>query len=334
MTEHTPRMIETHGATFTVADEERYREYWSSVIDESWEPETFMVLKGLIEPDSTYVDIGAWIGPTVLYGGQIAARCITAEPDPTAREGLEANLQLNDSVAAKTTVSPLCIAAENGPVKLGAPHEEGGGDSESSMLCKDGHSTWEVDGVTLEGFFEQFKIDDCSLLKIDIEGGEALVMPAAVALLKEQRPHVYLSLHAPLMEEPRPAIEEIIKSLDTYPFLYSNQGKLITAEILLRDTNLQRFFEIIETDLTQAELGEKLARSSGFQKQATTPQQEELGRIFREAYRRCQNELEQDPTSERWLAIHQALKQITPYLQESNPELEQKLIGQLQGIIA
>ena len=53
MTEHTPRMIETHGATFTVADEERYREYWSSVIDESWEPETFMVLKGLIEPDST-----------------------------------------------------------------------------------------------------------------------------------------------------------------------------------------------------------------------------------------------------------------------------------------
>ena len=88
MTEHTPRMIETHGATFTVADEERYREYWSSVVDESWEPETFMVLKGLIEPDSTYVDIGAWIGPTVLYGGQIAARCITAEPDPTAREAL------------------------------------------------------------------------------------------------------------------------------------------------------------------------------------------------------------------------------------------------------
>ena len=124
-----------------------------------------MVLKGLIEPDSIHVDIGAWIGPTVLYGGQIAARCITAEPDPTAREALEANLHLNDSVAAKTTVSPLCIAAENGPVKLGAPHEEGGGDSESSMLCKDGHSTWEVDGVTLEAFFQQFKIDNCSLFK-------------------------------------------------------------------------------------------------------------------------------------------------------------------------
>ena len=134
------------------------------------------------------------------------------------------------------------------------------------MLCKDGHSTWEVDGVTLEAFFEQFKIDNCSLLKIDIEGGEALVMPAAVSLLKEQRPHVYLSLHAPLMEEPRPAIEEIVRSLDTYPFLYSNQGQLITAEILLRDTNLQRFFEIIATDLTPAELGEKLARSSSFQK--------------------------------------------------------------------
>ncbi|MEC8052144.1 MAG: FkbM family methyltransferase [Myxococcota bacterium] len=333
MTERMPRTIETHGATFTVSDEERYQEYWTSVVEESWEPETFMVLKGLIEPDSTYVDIGAWIGPTVLYGGQIAARCITAEPDPTAREALEANLDLNSSVAAKTTVSPLCIAADNGPVTLGAPHEEGGGDSESSMLCKDGHSTWEVDGVTLEAFFEQFKIDNCSLLKIDIEGGEALVMPAAVSLLKEQRPHVYLSLHAPLIEEPRSAIEEIVRSLDTYPFLYSNQGRLITAEVLLRDTNLQRFFEIIATDLTPAELGEKLARSSSFQQQATTPQQEELGKIFREAYRRCQSELEQDPTNERWLTIHQALKQITPYLQEPNPELQQKLIGQLRGIV-
>ena len=66
-----------------------------------------MVLKGLIEPDSTYVDIGAWIGPTVLYGGQIAARCITAEPDPTAREALEANLDLNSSVAAKTHSIPI-----------------------------------------------------------------------------------------------------------------------------------------------------------------------------------------------------------------------------------
>ena len=206
--------------------------------------------------------------------------CITAEPDPTAREALEANLHLNDSVAAKTTVSPLCIAAENGPVKLGAPHEEGGGDSESSMLCKDGYSTWEVDGVTLEGFFEQFKIDDCSLLKIDIEGGEALVMPAAVALLKSSAP-TFTSLHAPLMEEPRPAIEEIIKSLDTYPF--SIQTKANSSLPRFTGHQSQRFFEIIATDLTPAELGEN-ARSSGFQKQATTPQQEELGQIFREAY--------------------------------------------------
>ena len=97
------------------------------------------------------------------------------------------------------------------------------------MLCKDGHSTWEVDGVTLEGFFEQFKIDDCSLLKIDIEGGGPNHARCG-RCLKSSAP-TFTSLYMPRLWKSH--AEEIIKSLDTYPFLYSNQGKLITAEILV-----------------------------------------------------------------------------------------------------
>ena len=169
-------------------------------------------------------------------------------------------------------------------------------------------------------------------LKIDIEGGEALVMPAAVALLKEQRPHVYLSLHAPLMEEPRPAIEEIIKSLDTYPFLYSNQGKLITAEILLRDTNLQRFFEIIATDLTPAEVGEKLAGRQAF-KRSLRHNKKSLSDFFGKHTDGAKMNWNKTQPMSGGLPFNRRLNR-SPYLQEPNPELQQKLIGQLQGIVA
>ena len=171
---------------------------------------------------------------------------------------------------------------------------------------------WEVDGVTLEGFFEQFKIDDCSLqLKIDIEGGEALVMPAAVALLKEQRPHVYLitlatviaaspsirsepsTLHAPLMEEPSISRlhrrnHQITRHLPFSLFKprQTHHSKFRNESFIARDTNLQRFssFEIIATDLHPGRAWReacnsvvKLSKASHF---ATTRSQSLVPKIF------------------------------------------------------
>ena len=114
------------------------------------------------------------------------------------------------------------------------------------------------------------------LLKIDIEG-EALVIPAAVSLLREQRP-TFTFFACPAYG--RATVGHRNHQITRYlPFLYSNQGKLITAKFLLV-APISKGFEIIATDLTPAELGEKLARSPSFQKQPTAPQQEELGKIF------------------------------------------------------
>lgn len=43
-----------------------HSKFWRKATAGGWEPETFAVLDQHLSPDRDYVDIGAWIGPTVL----------------------------------------------------------------------------------------------------------------------------------------------------------------------------------------------------------------------------------------------------------------------------
>src|SRR5918994_6819920 len=60
-----------------------------------WERETFNVIDKFVTKGHTFIDVGAWIGPTVLYGVHRAARAFAFEPDPVAFPELEANAKAN-----------------------------------------------------------------------------------------------------------------------------------------------------------------------------------------------------------------------------------------------
>jgi hypothetical protein len=47
----------------------------------------------------------------------------------------------------------------------------------------------------MDTFQQRHPIDGCSLVKIDIEGGEKIVLPALEPFLRRYRPTLYLSLH-------------------------------------------------------------------------------------------------------------------------------------------
>ena len=69
--------------------------FWRKAAAGKWEPETFAVLNAHLGPDRDYLDIGAWIGPTVLYGARKARRVVALEPDPVAFRALSWNIELN-----------------------------------------------------------------------------------------------------------------------------------------------------------------------------------------------------------------------------------------------
>ena len=54
-----------------------------------------------------------------LYAATVAGCCHAFEPDPVAREALEANLRLNPDLARRVVVHAEAVAAHPGPVRLG-----------------------------------------------------------------------------------------------------------------------------------------------------------------------------------------------------------------------
>ena len=63
---------------------------WFTNHYEMWEQDTFHILEYYKNiKGGIYIDIGSWIGPTVLYGANIYTNVIAIEPDPIAVKRLK-----------------------------------------------------------------------------------------------------------------------------------------------------------------------------------------------------------------------------------------------------
>ncbi len=172
-----------------------HSKFWRKASAGDWEPETFAVLDQYLSPDRDYLDIGAWIGPTVLYGARRARHVWCFEPDPTAFRHLAWNLDLND--IHNVSAFGVALSDQFGVARMASVRGEPG-DSTSSLLHDGAHGT---DALTIA--WEQFEaandLSGVSLVKMDIEGAEFFVLPALISWLKRQRPALLLSTHAPLL---------------------------------------------------------------------------------------------------------------------------------------
>src|SRR5262245_63720917 len=63
--------VRVRDVSFQVRDDE-YAAFWARVGSGDWEPDSFGILDHFLSGESTFVDIGAWIGPLTLYGASIA----------------------------------------------------------------------------------------------------------------------------------------------------------------------------------------------------------------------------------------------------------------------
>lgn len=60
-----------------------YLQWWIKRYKE-WEDRTFIILDTFLDARRSFIDVGAWIGPTVLYGAAKAQHIYCFEPDPEA----------------------------------------------------------------------------------------------------------------------------------------------------------------------------------------------------------------------------------------------------------
>lgn len=163
-------------------------DFWGEWSAGRWEPATFDVLDRFLTPAGTYVDLGAWIGPTVLYAARRCRKVLAVEPDPVAFDQLRRNLDLNPA-GDVTLVAGAVDCHRDGTVLYS---RAGWGNSMSSTVLAVGDrldvSTWR-----LADLVHPFRNVD--LIKMDIEGAESRVLPDAIGVLAERHIPCLVSLH-------------------------------------------------------------------------------------------------------------------------------------------
>ncbi|MTI03677.1 FkbM family methyltransferase [Roseibium sp. RKSG952] len=223
-----------------------HSKFWRKASSGAWEPETFAILDEYLSPDGDYLDIGAWIGPTVLYGARKSRHVWCFEPDPTAFRHLAWNLDLNniDNVSA----FGVALSDKFGVARMASVRGEPG-DSTSSLLHDGAHGS---DALTIA--WDQFEtandLSKVSLVKMDIEGAEFLVLPTLLEWLKKQRPALLFSLHAPLLEveERHEKTAALLNVLSFYSDAYDGNNAPLDRLSLLSSAGLSRYHTVLFKD--------------------------------------------------------------------------------------
>lgn len=203
-----------HGQSFRL--DPHHIAFWRAAARKRWEPATFRVLSETLTPDATYVDIGAWIGPTVLYAARLCREVWCFEPDPTALRHLLWNLDLND--IRNVTAFGVALSDAPGLLRL-STFGDARGDSRTSLLADEDAFSFNALALTWEQIRGLAEIPRPDLLKIDIEGAEFRLLPEMADYLRDERPPLYLSTHAALLPEGdrMDALEMLREILSVYP---------------------------------------------------------------------------------------------------------------------
>lgn len=172
--------------------------FWRNFSAGYWEPDTFKVLGEYLSPGSVVCDIGAWIGPTVLYAASRCSKVFCFEPDNVAYHYLLWNLRLNqlDNVLPFN----IALASEDGLQKISSFGSRLG-DTRSSLLNPKQEDQVDVLCLTWDSWQRFASPGRVDFIKMDIEGGEFSLLPSMKDYLAEEKPTLYLSTHAMFLPE-------------------------------------------------------------------------------------------------------------------------------------
>lgn len=227
-----------NGFSFMVSD----HGFWHS-FNSNWEIATKRLYAKYTAPNKTVIDVGAWIGPTVLIGYANNAQHIYAvEADPVNTHILNVNCKLN-FIEHKVTIINRCLFSLSGEVlSFGKSLDADGCTSTMSF-----GGPRKVLSSTLMDIIKQnqIDIDAVSLLKIDIEGSELFLVRDLIKLAEHKGLTVLLSLH-PLFWHHIPAKPEALKKLLDYYDFYTEDEEPFGAEDFERQATTQNCLVVLK----------------------------------------------------------------------------------------
>lgn len=173
--------------------------FWALFSSNQWESDTLRMIDQCLLPESTFIDVGAWIGPFALLAGAIGCKVICFEPDPTARDRLRRNVARN-AMQARIEIDERAVALREGKSRLFFTEL---GDSESSVLqgrIRNGtvatvSQSLEVDTVTTSELSKMVSGESVCLIKVDIEGAEYELFEDLILFAEQTGAALIVALH-------------------------------------------------------------------------------------------------------------------------------------------
>jgi FkbM family methyltransferase len=145
------------------------------------------------------VDFGAYVGFTALYAATFGVDVFAFEPSPGNFALLSENVAVNPDLMASMRLFQHGVGNSDDSVTL---YAKGRADSGSSIF-RDVERHRLLRGVPdatillrdADTVLREIGLDGRTLLKIDIEGAEYLVLPAIASLLAVRKPWLHISFH-------------------------------------------------------------------------------------------------------------------------------------------
>lgn len=180
-----------------------YKEFWGLFMS-SWEPYTLRWIQQYSDLNKSFLDIGGWIGPTSIWASKFFKSVHTFEPDPIAFKYLKENVKLNGE-----NIYPYNAAITESEDNVNMFSRSGLGSSMTSMY------TGDILECTAEGFplSRALDLDDFNLIKIDIEGGERLIIDSFVRETESNPVNLIFSFHSGFYSKPEEDFFYIVNQL-------------------------------------------------------------------------------------------------------------------------
>jgi FkbM family methyltransferase len=166
----------------------------------------FAMLRRLVRPGDVVYDVGANLGLYARYlvATLSAGRVISFEPAEDNRALLARNLELGD-IMPQVTVLPFALADEDGFAEFQVDDMQSASGTLSKVTggkASVGRRNLELAPLTarvacrrLDTVVGEEGLPLPDVIKIDVEGAEALLLRGARAVLRERRPRLLIELH-------------------------------------------------------------------------------------------------------------------------------------------
>lgn len=200
---------------------------WYLYNSEKLEPETFAFYRKYVSPEKEVIDIGGWIGTTVLMAYSLNAKKISViEADPGNFQILKRNCRMN-YLNDKVELFNLCISDKTGDIVGFGYTDSKNKDTSTKSIGGDR----KVMTTSLKEFLVERDLNNTNIIKIDIEGAEQLIDEGLDYISTFPGIVLLLSMHTVFWDDKAIATERLMNAFRKFD-VYTEQEELLTESQL------------------------------------------------------------------------------------------------------